>query len=370
MAGKRKKITYAQVGDDYSTKDPIKVLVQESARLTHVNLLKRSFLEITASRGEPAFVWKQGNVLMAKTIEGLGTQNLVADGVRPITGKSGYDIIGYNTVTTIVNDLVSVGARTLVVHAYWAIEDNSWLQDKERLDDLVAGWKEGCDVSGATWGGGETPTLKGIIQPNTIDLGGSAVGIVGPKRRYLHDEKLKHGDKIVLVKSTGVNTNGVSLVREVAARLPQGYATPLPNDKCFGEIALNKMNNYAKLVEQLLDNRIDVHYISNITGHGLRKIMRGRPTFTYVIEHIAEPPAIFHFIQEQSHLSDYEMYGTFNMGTDYAIFVSKRQVKPVQRIINECGFESIDAGYVEKGPKQVVIKPKSIVFGKDSLKLR
>lgn len=106
------KMTYSSVGDNYSTKDPIKKLAQAAARKTGVNLKKNGFLEIESSRGESAFVWKQGNVHMASVVEGLGTKNLVADGMREVT-------------------LTSSGATPLVVHAYWAIENNEWLLDEE-----------------------------------------------------------------------------------------------------------------------------------------------------------------------------------------------------------------------------------------------
>src|SRR3989344_3158702 len=157
------KITYAQVGDNYDTKDPVKKMAQLAARQTIIKD-KSGFIEISDSRGESAFVWQMGIVLLASVVEGLGTKNLVADAMRRVTGKTYYDVIGHETVATIINDLITVGAKPRVVHAYWAIEDNSWLQDKERMEDFVNGWKSACDISGASWGGGETPTLKGIIE--------------------------------------------------------------------------------------------------------------------------------------------------------------------------------------------------------------
>src|SRR3990167_5205254 len=191
-----KKITYAKVGDNYYTKDPIKKLAQVAAQKTAQNLAKSGFSEIGDSRGESAFVWRQGDVLMAAVVEGLGTKNLVADEVRKISGKTYYDVIGHDTVACIINDLITVGAKPLVIHAYWAIEDNSWLADEKRMKDLINGFKSACDLAGATWGGGETPTLKGIINPGTIDLGGSAVGIIKSKKRLIRDSNLKNGDRI------------------------------------------------------------------------------------------------------------------------------------------------------------------------------
>lgn len=373
------KITYAQVGDNYDTKDPIKKLAQVAARQTAANLKKSGFSEIADSRGESAFVWQQGNVLMASVIEGLGTKNLVADAVRQIidpeqsrriTGKTYYDIIGHDTVATIINDLVTVGAKPLVINAYWAIEDNSWLQDSQQMRDLISGWKSACDLAGCTWGGGETPTLKGIIQPNTIDLGGSAIGIIKSEKRLITDQKLKIGDKILLIKSAGINANGISLARAIALSLPKGYASKLADDQIYGEAILTKTHIYANLIQDLLDAGVNIHYISNITGHGLRKIMRARQSFTYIVEKIFEPQEVFLFIQKQANLDDYEVYQTFNMGQDYAIFVAQKDVKKALSIIKKNEFHGLDAGYIARGPRQVKIIPKNLTFKSDTLDLR
>ena len=138
----------------------------------------------------------------------------------------------------------------------------------------------------------------------------------------------------------------------------------------YGEAILTKTNIYAKLVQDLLDAKIDIHYISNITGHGLRKIMRARGSFKYVVEKLFEPQEVFEFIQKQANLSDYEIYETLNMGQDYAIFIAPKDVKKAAQIIKKNGFESLDAGYLEKGPRQVIIKPKKITFSSETLDLR
>jgi phosphoribosylformylglycinamidine cyclo-ligase len=364
----KKSITYYEVGDNYATKDPIKKLFQKAARETGQNLTKRGFEEVEDSRGESAYVWKQNNVYMASVIEGLGTKNLIADGTRKITGKTYYDVIAHDTVATIVNDLVTAGAVPLVVHAYWAIEDNDWLYDTQRMTDLINGWKNACDLAGASWGGGETATMKQVVVKDAAEFGGSAVGII--KGKPITDKKLKAGDRIILVKSNGVNANGISLTRAVAQRLSQGYGAKLKDGKIYGEALLTKSNIYAKLIQDLLEKEVDIHYISNITGHGLRKIMRGRPQFTYLIEKIFEPQEVFEFIQKNAGLSDLEMYQTYNMGMDYAIFVPEKDVQKTLKIITENKFEAIDAGVVQNGEKQVIIKPKNLTFKGDTLDLR
>lgn len=366
----KKSITYSQVGDDYSTKDPIKKLALSSAKLTAKNLLKRGFSEVTETRGESAYVWKQGNILMASMVEGLGTKNLIADETRKITGKTYYDVIANDTIAYIVNDLISVGAKPLVIHAYWAIEDNSWLQDKQRMSDLIRGWKKGCDLSGASWGGGETATLKQIVIKDTIDLGGSAVGIIGPQKRLVTSKKLRQGDRILLIKSNGINGSGISLARAVAKRLPMGYGTKLPSGKLYGEALLTKTNIYAKLVNDLLDSGVDIHYMNFISGHGMRKIMRANRKFTYVVEKIFPPQEVFKFIQQYANLDDQEMYQTYNMGQDYCIFLPKKDMEKALKIVRENKFQGLDAGYVSDGERQVVIQPKNLTFKGETLDLR
>jgi phosphoribosylformylglycinamidine cyclo-ligase len=364
------KIKYSQVGDNYATKDPIKKIAQVAALTTSDNLTKHGFFEVPDTRGESAYVWRQGNILMASVIEGLGTKNLVADEMRKITGRTYYDIIAHDTVATIINDLITVGATPLVVHAYWAIENNDWLKDIQRMKDFIRGWKNACNRVGVSWGGGETPTLKGIINKNTVDLGGSAVGIIKSSKSLIIDRNLKVGDRILLIKSNGINANGVSLARAVADKLPEGYATKITTDLSYGESLLARTNIYSGLVNQLLDDGIHIHYITNITGHGLRKIMRARQNFTYIIEKVFPAPEVFLFIQKHANLTDQDMYETYNMGQDYALFVPQKDIGKAQQIIAQMGFDSIDAGIVAEGKKQVIIRPCNIIYPAESLDLR
>lgn len=144
----------------------------------------------------------------------------------------------------------------------------------------------------------------------------------------------------------------------------------MSNGKLYGGGLLTKSNIYAKVIQDILKAGVEIHYISNITGHGLRKIMRGRPKLTYVVEKIFKPQEVFNFIQKHAALNDYEMYQTYNMGMDYCLIISPKDVKKVLSIISKNKFKAIDAGYVEKGEKQVIIKPKNIIFKGDTLDLR
>ena len=126
--------------------------------------------------------------------------------------------------------------------------------------------------------------MKQIVIPGTSELAGSAIGIITSKNNLVISKNLKSNDRIILLKSNGVNANGISLTRAVAKKLPKGYATKLSDGIMYGGSLLTKTNIYAKLIQDLLEANINIHYLSNITGHGLRKIMRAKEDFTYMIE--------------------------------------------------------------------------------------
>lgn len=362
--------TYAASGVDYSSVDPIKVLAQQRAGATAQNLQSLGGQEVTASRGESAYVWEEPDAYRSLVIEGLGTKNLVADAVREFTGKTHYDTIAQDTIAMIVNDLVVVGALPQVVNAYWAVGDPDWMRDEQRARDLIEGWGKACQAVGAAWGGGETPTLKDIIEPGTIDIGGSAIGVINPKERLVLGDKLSAGDAIVLIESSGIHANGITFIRSLAAKNPEIYKTKLSDGRTFGEAVLTPTHLYVDLVKALLEAKLDLHYMVNITGHGWRKLMRATQAFSYVINEVPPASAEFAFMQEQSGAENKEMYGNFNMGAGYAVYVAADQAQKVVDIAAKCGLKAWIAGTVEEGGKQVVIKPLDITFAGDSLGIR
>lgn len=366
----KKSTSYASTGVDYSKMDPTKRSAQNAARSTSTNLTNFGFNEISASRGESAYVWDEGKSYRAFVIEGLGTKNLVADEVSKFTNKTYYQEIAQDTVAMIVNDLIVVGALPIVVNAYFGLGNSGWLDNNKRTQDLVEGFAKACNMSGAAWGGGETPTLKGVINPDAIDLAGSAVGIINPKNRLTLGDKLQDGDAILLIGSSGMHANGISMARSIAEKLPEGYQTKLADETIFGESLLKPTHIYVNLVKDLFENGIDIHYMVNITGHGWRKLMRAPFDFIYEINEIPTPQPIFNFLQEHSGNSDEEMYGNFNMGAGFAIMLPSSQIEKAQKVATQNGYKSWNAGIVRKGTKQVVINSKKIIFESDSLGVR
>lgn len=371
MKQKKSPLTYDSIGVKYELMDPFKKMAQAAAKTTSSNLKKFSMNEVEESRGESAYVWDEGDSFKSFVVEGLGTKNLIADEMAKLIGKSFYDQIAQDTVAMIVNDLIVVGAAPQVVNAYFAVGSSNWFLNQQRAKDLVDGWAKACNLSGAVWGGGETPTLKGIVDPETIDLAGSAIGIIRPKERLVTGEKLTAGDTILIIESSGIHANGLTLARTIASNLKDGYLTKLEDGSTYGEALLTPTHIYAKVISDLFDNGVDIHYMVNITGHGWRKLMRANKKLSYVINKIPEVSPLFKFIQEKSKNSDEEMYGNFNMGAGFAIYMPQKFVELAQKIIKEqYNLESWQAGTVEEGPKQVVIKPKNINYKSETLGVR
>ena len=175
----KSKVNYAQTGVDHSVMDPLKKSAQQAGKQTSKNLLDFGAKEVEQSRGESAYVWEEGDCYRAFVVEGLGTKNLVADQMQKLTGKTYYDQVAQDTVAAIVNDILTVGAVPQVVNAYFGSGGPSWFSDTPRSQSLIDGWAQACNLAGATWGGGETPGLAGIINPDTLDLAGAL------KRRFL-----------------------------------------------------------------------------------------------------------------------------------------------------------------------------------------
>jgi phosphoribosylformylglycinamidine cyclo-ligase len=363
-------ISYKQSGVSYNVLDPFKRLAQQAAGKTASQLHTFGMKEVSASRGESAYVWEESDCYRALVIEGLGTKNLVADEMRKVTAKTYYDAIAQDTVAMIVNDLIVVGAKPQVVNAYFAVGDSQWFSDTLRTNDLVRGWAAACREAGASWGGGETPTLKDIVHPETIDLAGSAVGIIKPKKNLTLGNRLTAGDQIVLIESSGIHANGLTLARAVAKKLPKGYKTQLSDGIMYGEAILKPTHIYAAFVADLYKNGIDIHYMVNITGHGFRKLMRAKQNFSYVVETIPPPQPIFTCIQMYSGVDDKEMFGTFNMGAGFAVYVPEFQVSRVRKIAQKYQLQSWHAGYIKRGTKKVLIAPLQVTYSSSEMRLR
>jgi phosphoribosylformylglycinamidine cyclo-ligase len=363
-------LSYEQSGVNYDLIDPLKVSAQRAAAATAVHLAQHGFSEVKASRGESAYVVDVGPFYIASIVECLGSKALVADEMAALTGRSWYEGIAQDTIAMAVNDLITVGATPLVVQAYWAAGGSDWFGDAARAQALVAGWKRACEVCQVAWGGGETPALAGIVEAGRIDLAASCTGLINPKERLSVGDKLAPGDAIVLLDSSGIHANGLSLARKLVERLPQGWLTEVQPGLSYGEALLAPTVLYSPVTEGLWQAGIVPHYCANITGHGWRKLLRHPGRFSYRIHTVPPVPPVLRFIQQHARQDDREAYSTLNMGAGFALFVAARDAERTVQIAQALGVGARVAGQVEAGEKQVLIEPLNIRFSDDDLQLR
>jgi phosphoribosylformylglycinamidine cyclo-ligase len=363
-------LTYDQAGVNYAQIDPLKVAAQRAAASTATQLAAHGFAEVAASRGESAYVVDVGPFYLASIVECLGSKALVADEMARLTGKSYYAQIAQDTIAMAVNDLITVGATPLVVQAYWAAGGSDWFDDGERAQALVAGWKAACETCGVAWGGGETPALAGIVEAGRIDLAASCTGLVNPKQRLSLGDRLQAGDAIVLLASSGIHANGLSLARKLVERLPQGWLSEVAPGLSYGDALLAPTTLYSPVTEALWQAGIAPHYCANITGHGWRKLLRHPAALTYRITQIPAVPPVLRFMQQQAQLDDREAYGTLNMGAGFALFVAAQEAQRCVEVARAQGVAALVAGHVEAGPKQLLIEPLGLQWGESDLHLR
>jgi len=366
-------LSYEQTGVVYDLIDPLKVAAQRAAAATAGHLSAHGFSEVAASRGESAYVVDVGPFYLASIVECLGSKALVADEMYRLTGRSHYAAIAQDTLAMAINDLITVGATPLVVQAYWAAGGSDWFADATRSEALVAGWKAACDRCGVAWGGGETPALAGIVADGRIDLAASCTGIVSPKERLSLGERLGPGDAIVLLASSGIHANGLSLARKLVERLPDGYLTPIreaPGALSYGEALLAPTVLYSPVTEALYRAGVVPHYAANITGHGWRKLLRHPAQHAYRIHTLPDVPAVLSFIQHHARQDDREAYSTLNMGAGFALFVANADAERTVAVAESLGVRAWVAGEVQEGSKRLLIEPLGIEFGDADLQLR
>ncbi len=366
-------LSYESSGVRYDELVAFKRACQLAARTTADQLAAHGYREPAETRGESCYMMESDDHYLAHVEEGLGTKNLVADAVYKQSGKCFYREVAIDTVATIVNDLITCGAlpTSLAMHA--AVGDSGWFGDAQRTQALVDGWADACRMSGAVWGGGETPTLKGIIEPDTICLAGSAVGRIAPKSLRITGD-VQDGDSILFLASSGVQTNGLTLCRHIADQLPEGYATPLGHgdDRTYGEALLAPSVIYVKFVRECQRRGITLNYVAHVTGHGWRKLMRLDEPFVYEITEVRDEPALFKFLMEKGPIELREAYATFNMGIGFAAYVNPRDAEATLEAARATGYDAWIAGRVRKDGdrKAVEIPSLGLTFGGDTLQVR
>lgn len=257
-------------------------------------------------------------VLVSGT-DGVGTKLMIAQAMNQ------HNTIGIDLVAMCVNDIICQGARPLFFLDYIA----TGKLDPEKMATIVEGVAEGCIQSGAALVGGETAEMPGMYGENDYDLAGFAVGVVD-KKKIISGAAIKEGDLAIGLPSSGVHSNGFSLVRAILDKNNISYEDAFgESGQTVGEVLLTPTKIYAKAITGLLE-KVDVHGIAHITGGGLyENLPRVLPEGLGIEVDAAVVPRleIFDYLQELGKVEMKEMFNTFNMGVGMVIFVDPEEAE-------------------------------------------
>ncbi len=281
------------------------------------------------------------NPVLVSGTDGVGTKLKLA----MLMDK--HDTIGIDCVAMCVNDVACSGAKPLFFLDYIACGKNY----PEKIEQIVKGVADGCVQAGCALVGGETAEHPGLMPDEDYDLAGFTVGI-GEKDKLVSGDNLKAGDVLIGVASSGIHSNGFSLIRKVFninEDTIKVYYEEL--GKTLGEELITPTRIYVKPLLELM-SRVTVNAISHITGGGFyenvpRMLKDG---FTAVIEKdkCFKLP-IFDLIQKTGNISEHDMYNTFNMGTGLVIAVDKEKAEEAGSILNNAGEKAAIIGEIKAG---------------------
>ena len=265
-----------------------------------------------------------------------------------------HDTVGIDCVAMCVNDIICCGAKPLFFLDYIACGKNV----PERIAEIVKGVCDGCIQSGAALIGGETAEMPGFYPVDEYDLAGYSTGVVD-KDRIIRQDQMRAGDVILALPSSGVHSNGFSLVRKVFDVEHADLKAPLEalGGQSLGETLLTPTKIYVKPVLALLDH-VKVKGISHITGGGFyENIPRSIPAgLQAVIEKSAvKVLPIFRLIAQTGGITERDMFNTFNMGVGMSIVVAPEDEQTALSILHDQGEEAYRIGTIQAGEERIVL---------------
>ena len=286
--------------------------------------------------------------ILVSGTDGVGTK------IRIAQLLDRHDTIGIDCVAMCVNDIVCCGARPLFFLDYIAIGKN----EPEKVASIVSGVAEGCVRSGCALVGGETAEHPGVMSPGDYDLAGFAVGLVD-KSNMIDNTRMKAGDVILALPSSGLHSNGFSLVRKVFDIEHADLSKPLDelDGKSLGEELLTPTRLYVKPVLAAIQ-AARVYGVSHITGGGFyENIPRCLPQGlgARIDKSSLQIPPIFRLLQEKGGIPERDMFNTFNMGTGMVLVVAKEDADKAASALNGEGMGARVIGEIVPGGEDRVV---------------
>ena len=266
-----------------------------------------------------------------------------------------HDTVGIDCVAMCVNDIICSGAKPLIFLDYIACGKNY----PEKIADIVKGVAEGCVQAGCALIGGETAEMPGFYPVDEYDLAGYSTGVVD-KDKIVDHNSMKEGDIIIALASSGVHSNGFSLVRKVFDVENADIKSPVEElgGKSIGETLLTPTKIYVKSVLKLLEE-VKVKGISHITGGGFyENIPRSIPDglCAEIERNSVKVLPIFNLLAKKGNINERDMFNTFNMGVGMSIVVAKEDESKALEILTQCGEDAYVIGKIIKAEEKIIIK--------------
>ena len=287
--------------------------------------------------------------ILVSGTDGVGTKQRIAQ----LMDK--HDTVGIDCVAMCVNDIICCGAKPLFFLDYIAIGKNV----PEKVAELVKGVAEGCVQAGCALIGGETAEHPGVMAADDYDLAGFSVGIVD-KKDLVDNSRMAEGDVVIALPSSGIHSNGYSLVRKVFG-IEDADLDAKPEElggQTLGEALLTPTRIYVKPVLALL-KAADVKGISHITGGGFyENVPRSVPDglCAEIDKSAVKVPAIFELLQKTGNIPERDMFNTYNMGVGMAVIVAAADADNALKVLKASGEDAYVIGRIIKGDEKIVIK--------------
>ncbi len=307
-----KRMTYARAGVDIDQKSS-----SIDALVKHLKFKRKGRLGAPIDLpGHFTGLIDFGDYALTLCTDGVGTKILVADAMKK------WDTVGIDCVAMNVNDTICVGAEPIAFVDYIAIDK----ADEKVTSEVGKGLNVGAKLSNMTIVGGEIALLPELVKG--FDLAGTCLGMV-KKTEYLSGEDIYPGNMLIGLPSSGIHSNGLTLARKILEQNDIGYKDKVGGlNRSVGLELLEPTTIYVQQVLRLLD-KFDIHGMANMTGGGLRNLLRLKTSIGFEIDDPMKPNRVFDVLQELGNVADEEMYQTFNMGMGYCLVVPEDEASAV-----------------------------------------
>jgi len=341
---KKKGITYAGSGVDiYKEIDGIAALIGR------LGFKRKGYGGYVDLKGHYTGIIDCGDIYLSLCIDGVGSKLMIADAIKK------WDTVGIDCVAMNTNDMICIGAEPLAFVDYIGLEK----MDVRLMDQIGIGLNEGAKQSNVSIIGGETASLPDMVKG--FDLAGTCMGWV-KKDRMVEGRKIRGGDVMIGVPSTGLHSNGYSLVRKAIEGSDYDYGSDFETvckdlgircDKKYkgmrlGEVCLIPTRIYVKMVLALV-KQVLPHGLAHITGGGFKNIPRLNRKVDFIVEDPMPVHPIFHVVQRLGSVPDIDMYQTFNMGMGFCIIAHPKDVSKILKIVRRFESGAKVVGRIAKG---------------------